>query len=74
MQARANTADAQADATETQFRLLRFYESRTEADWATQTPQQQEEIRSLMAELRANLPALLAALPIEKRRELEGLG
>ena len=74
LQASANVADAMAHATETQFRLLRFYESRTEADWATQTPRQQEEIRSLMAELRANLPALLAALPIEKRRELEGLG
>jgi hypothetical protein len=73
LQAKANRADAVARATVTQFRLLRFYESRTEADWATQTPQQQEEMRALIASLRASMPALLAALPIEKRRELEGL-
>ena len=74
LQAKADLADANANTAETLFHVLRFYEGRTEAEWAAQTPEQQEEMRSLIAALRADMPALLATLPIEKRRELEGLG
>jgi hypothetical protein len=38
-----------------------------------QTARQQEEMRALVESLRAAMPGLLASLPIEKRRELEGL-
>ena len=72
LQATADVADARAHAAEAQVAVLRFYESMTEADWATLTFQQQEEMRLFIAELHADLPELMDALPIEKRRELEG--
>jgi hypothetical protein len=42
-------------------------------DWAVKTPQQREEMRAVIDSLRAAMPGLLTSLPIEKRRELEGL-
>jgi hypothetical protein len=73
LQAQANRAEAHANLVEWQYKVLKFYESRTEADWATQTPAQQEELRDLIDKLRDSMPGLLASLPIEKRRELEGM-
>jgi hypothetical protein len=40
---------------------------------SAQMPQQREETRNLIDNLRAGMPGLLRSLPIEKRRELEGM-
>jgi hypothetical protein len=74
LQAQANRAEAHANMVESQYKVLKFYESRTDADWATQTPAQATEMRALIERLRESMPEMLASLPIEKRRELEGLG
>lgn len=73
LHAKADAAEAHAKFVESQYMILRFYESHTEADWPTQTPAQQAEMRDLIDRLRESMPDLLASLPIEKRRELEQL-
>jgi len=73
LHAKADAAEVHAKFVESQYMILRFYESRTEADWATQTPAQQAEMRDLIDGLRESMPDLLGSLPIEKRRQLEQL-
>jgi hypothetical protein len=46
----------------------------TEADWATEMSARQAETRDLIDHWRESMPDLLASMPIEKRRDLEGLG
>ena len=71
--ARANQAEAVAQLTEAEFKILRTLESMTEADWAAIPAEQQKEIRAAIDSLSDAMPEYLAALPIEKRRQLEGL-
>ena len=71
--ARANQAEAAAQPTENEFKILKYLESMTEADWAAIPPEHQKEIRAAIDNVRNAMPEYLAALPIEKRRQLEGL-
>ena len=71
LQAKADLAETSAEMIEAMFRVLRFYESRKEEDWAAQTKEEQEQIRYVIGELRAKMPDWLAQLPIQQRRALE---
>ncbi len=71
LQALANRAEAEAKVIENTFRVLRFYESKTEEEWATLSWEEQQKTREVIDELRESMPELLARLPIERRRALE---
>lgn len=73
LQARANQAEAVTQLTEAEFKILKYLEGMSEADWAATPPEHQKEIRAAIDNVRNAMPEHLAALPIEKRRELEGL-
>jgi hypothetical protein len=53
--------------------MLQYFEKMTEADWAAIPLEHQKEIRAAIDKVRNAMPEYLAALPIEKRRQLEGL-
>jgi hypothetical protein len=73
LQARANQAEAAAQLTEYEFKILQYFESLSEADWAALPAEQQKEMQAVIDNLREAMPEFLASLPIEKRRQLEGL-
>jgi hypothetical protein len=72
LQARAKQAEAAARLVEAEFKILRRFESMTEAEWAAIPPEHQKEIRAALDNVRNAMPEYLSALPIEKRRQLEG--
>lgn len=71
--ARANQAEAEAQLTEYEFKILQYFENMSEADWAAVSPEQQKEVRAALDRVREEMPEWMASLPIEKRRQLEGL-
>jgi TRAP-type C4-dicarboxylate transport system substrate-binding protein len=73
LQARAKQAEAYAQLTEYEFKILQYFENMSEADWAAIPPEHQKEVRAALDRVREEMPEWLASLPIEKRRQLEGL-
>lgn len=73
LQARAKQAEAVAQLTEHEFKILKYFENMSEADWAAIPGEYQKELRAALDNVRNAMPEYLAALPIEKRRQLEGL-
>ena len=69
----ANLAECRAQLIEHEYRLLKNWEKWTEADWNKLTTDQQKQLREVLSSLRETMPDMLASLPIEKRRELEGI-
>jgi hypothetical protein len=73
LQAKATQAELYARLTEYEFQILRHFDKMSEAEWAAIPPEHQKELRAALDNVRNEMPESLAALPIEKRRQLEGL-
>lgn len=71
LDSQAKVAETGADLTEQLHVLMRWLERRTPEEWDALDWEIREKQKETLARLQAEMPAMLARLPLEKRRALE---